>query len=153
MDIVIVQDVRTNTASTKDWLQASKQMRISAYRDRETFTKGDFEQALSRVSYRQKPELTLEWEFRTLVESWRKERGATSSVTKMAMCPSYQRIIGLGLKVVPLLLRELERDPDYWFWALKVITGEDPVPPESRGKLREMTAAWLDWGRKHQYLW
>ena len=54
------------------------------------------------------------------------------------MSPSYQRIIGLGSAVVPLLLRELERQPDHWFWALKAITGADPVPAASRGKLHEM---------------
>jgi hypothetical protein len=69
----------------------------------------------------------------------------------MAMCPSYQRIIGMGPTVTPLLLRELERDPDYWFWALKAITGTDPVPAASRGKVREMARYWLDWGKGRGY--
>jgi hypothetical protein len=59
------------------------------------------------------------------------------------MHPAYQQIIGLGPAGVPLLLRELEREPDHWFWALRAITGEDPVPEEARGRLREMAAAWL----------
>lgn len=45
---------------------------------------------------------------------------------EMAMHPAYQRIIGLGPEVAPLLLRELERQPDHWFWALKALTGADP---------------------------
>src|SRR5262249_47791524 len=52
---------------------------------------------------------SLEERFLALAEQWRQERGPTSSTTQLALCPSYQRIIGLGNAVVPLLLRELER--------------------------------------------
>lgn len=93
----------------------------------------------------------LEDVFRELVRRWKEERGPSSSTTELAMCPSYQRLIGLGPVAVPLLLHELEREPDHWFWALKAITGADPVPAASRGKLREMTQCWLDWGRQQEY--
>jgi hypothetical protein len=95
----------------------------------------------------------LEALFLDLVRRWKEERGPTSSTTQLAMCPSYQRIIGLGPAVVPLLLRELEREVDHWFWALKSITGDDPVPAESRGKVREMAECWLAWGRQEGYRW
>jgi hypothetical protein len=91
--------------------------------------------------------------FQELAERWREERGPTSSTTDMALCPSYQRIIGMGPAAVPLLLRELELRPDHWFWALKSITGADPVPPASRGKVREMARLWLEWGRNQGYQW
>lgn len=99
------------------------------------------------------PSSQLEEQFQALARFWRQERGPASSTTQLAMCPSYQQIIGLGPAVVPLLLRELERDPDHWFWALKAITGADPVPIESRGKLHEMARRWLDWGRQQGYHW
>jgi hypothetical protein len=99
------------------------------------------------------PPPALEERFRALAEQWRHERGPTSSTTQLALCPSYQRIIGLGEAVVPFLLRELERQPDHWFWALKAITGADPVPASGRGKLREMAEAWLAWGREQGYSW
>jgi hypothetical protein len=76
-----------------------------------------------------------------------------SSITDMVLLPSYQRIIGLGSGAIPLLLAELERKPDHWFWALQAITGEDPVPAASRGNLIEMSAAWLAWGRQRGYQW
>jgi hypothetical protein len=99
------------------------------------------------------PDASLEVLFQSLVRQWREERGPSSSTTDLAMCPSYQRIIGLGPAVVPLLLRELERAPDHWFWALKAVTGADPVPIASRGKVREMARLWLDWGREQGYQW
>jgi hypothetical protein len=95
----------------------------------------------------------LEPVFLALVRSWKQERGPSSSTTELAMCPSYQRSIGMGPAVVPLLLRELERAPDHWFWALKAVTGADPVPEGSRGKVREMARLWIDWGRAQGYRW
>jgi hypothetical protein len=88
--------------------------------------------------------------FRDLVRQW-KEEALTSSVSEMATHPAYQQIIGMGKEVLPLLLEELRREPDHWFWALKSITGEDPVPPADRGKLQAMTQAWLDWAEGHGY--
>ena len=48
---------------------------------------------------------------------------------------------------------ELDREPDYWFWALQAITGEDPVPPAHRGDLSKMAAAWIRWGKQQGYRW
>jgi hypothetical protein len=70
----------------------------------------------------------------------------------MAMLRPYQRIIGMGMPVVPLLLEELEREPDQWFWALESITEENPVPPAAAGRIREMAAAWIEWGRARGFL-
>src|ERR1700758_1219807 len=83
----------------------------------------------------------LEAQFERLAARWREESQFMSSVTDMVMLPSYQRIIGMGREAVPLLLRELERDPDNWFWALQAITGEDPVPASDRGALPKMAAS------------
>ena len=97
-----------------------------------------------------------DWQrFRSLADNWRTERGITSSVTKMVLCPSYQRIIAMGEKAVPLILREMESegdDPDHWFWALEMITGEDPVPAQAYGDTVQMAQAWLDWA-KGRYAW
>jgi hypothetical protein len=65
----------------------------------------------------------------------------------MAMLEPYQRIIGMGPAVVPLILEELEREPGHWFWALESITEQNPVPPESAGKVGQMAEAWTRWGR------
>jgi hypothetical protein len=52
-------------------------------------------------------------------------------------------------------LRELETegdDPDHWFWALEMITGEDPVPVNAYGNTILMANAWLEWA-KGRYAW
>lgn len=95
----------------------------------------------------------LEHTFRALAAQWREETGHISSITKIVIHPCYQRIIGLGPNVIPLLLRELQTDePDYWFWALNAITGEDPVNPEDLGNLPKMASAWLNWGEQRGYI-
>ena len=91
--------------------------------------------------------------FYSLAEAWRQDVRFTSSLTQMILHPTYQRIIGMGVAAVPFLLRELERKPDHWFWALHAITGADPVKPEDRGKLRKMAEAWLTWGKEQGLAW
>jgi hypothetical protein len=96
----------------------------------------------------------FEMRFRELVLQWKSARSAlSSSSTIIAMHPAYQHIIGMGVPAVPLILRELARELDHWFWALKAITGEDPVPSEHRGRMRQMAADWLQWGRERGYAW
>jgi len=90
--------------------------------------------------------------FLMLKDKWKAETVLLSSITEIAMHPTYQQIIGMGLTVVPLILAEMEREPGHWFWALKSITGIDPTLPEDKGHMRRMTESWLRWGREHGYL-
>jgi hypothetical protein len=90
--------------------------------------------------------------FATLADQWHRDIAVVSSVHEMVEHPAYQGIIRMGPAVVPLILRELQREPDYWFWALTAITGENPVPPEDAGDLDRMTNAWLALGRARGYL-
>lgn len=96
---------------------------------------------------------SVEERFQRLARTWRSEVGPTSSLTAMATHPAYQQIIGMGREAIPLLLRALEREPDHWFWALKAITGVDPVEPSLKGRLDEMAKAWLRWGKEQGFRW
>ena len=93
-----------------------------------------------------------EGQFHELAEQWRHETGMFSSVGKKAMHPVYQRIIGMGDRAIAPMLRELQRQPDHWFWALTYITGEDPVPLDSSGNVKQMAEAWIKWGRRKGYI-
>lgn len=87
----------------------------------------------------------LEEEFRELAARWREETEHLSS-TDVFTHPDYQRIIGLGSEIVPVILRDLAVTGAHWFWALRAITGENPVRAEDAGNVRRMTVAWLAWG-------
>lgn len=98
------------------------------------------------------PQEPLEERFHRLAAEWREQRGPLSLSQEICMMRPYQEIIGMGPAVVPLLLRELRRRPDQWFWALRMITGANPVPEEDRGRVDRMVAAWVRWGEEHGHL-
>ncbi|MBI2292135.1 MAG: hypothetical protein HYU73_17805 [Betaproteobacteria bacterium] len=94
--------------------------------------------------------------FQELVLKWRAERGATSSITEMAMCRSYLQIIAIGPRAITLIFRQMEQEgdePDMWFVALQMLTGADPVTEEARGDFKAMADLWLNWGRASGYAW
>ncbi len=94
----------------------------------------------------------VEARFQQLAEAWKMEKMFTSSMSAIEGSEYYHAIINLGLPVVPLLFRELQREPDYWFTALYAILSEDPVPPADRGNLARMTEHWLAWAKQHGYV-
>lgn len=93
----------------------------------------------------------LRQRFSELVEEWRRTRGHSSKIKDLVMNSAYQKIIGMGEPVIPLILAELERQPGHWSWALTAISGEDPIPPTARGRLDQMASIWLQWGREKGY--
>ena len=93
-------------------------------------------------------EADLRDRFEQLRDEWKSESRYLSNTAQIAMLWSYQQIIGMGLAVVPLILAELRRETDHWFWALEAISGENPVRPEAAGDVEQMAKAWLDWGRR-----
>jgi hypothetical protein len=86
----------------------------------------------------------IESRFRELAQKWRAETDHLSSMSAMISNPNYQSIVALGEAVVPILLRELRNNPDYWFAALQQLTGANPVLPDHRGKLDLMAEDWLE---------
>jgi hypothetical protein len=84
--------------------------------------------------------------FLRLKDEWKERSRFLSNTAQMAMLKPYQRIIGLGPAAVPLILEELRREPDQWFWALEAITDENPVAPEDAGDVQRMSEAWIRWG-------
>jgi len=83
--------------------------------------------------------------FGELAAQWENETVFESVVTRKAMHPAYQRIIGIGAPAVPLILARLRDEPAHWFWALTAITGADPAGGETT--VEGAAKAWLAWGR------
>ncbi|MGH9428043.1 MAG: hypothetical protein ACRD2L_17310 [Terriglobia bacterium] len=89
------------------------------------------------------PELARE--FQRLRDQWKRDTAHLSLTKDMALHPAYQRIIGMGFRVVSLIIEEMRANPDNWFWALRALTGQNPVKPEHRGNVSEMTRDWIEW--------
>lgn len=87
--------------------------------------------------------------FEHLASLWERESAHISSPAEMALLPSYQEIIGMGPAAIPLILERLSLRANHWFWALRSITGTNPVSAENIGRIDKMTEDWLCWGRKN----
>ena len=94
--------------------------------------------------------VSLERTFGEHARRWRDETGGYSLTHRRYTHPSYRAILTLGKPAVPLILRELERQPDYWFEALEALTGCD-VAPDAR-TFDEAVASWVEWGKHEGHL-
>ncbi len=103
--------------------------------------------ALDEQSVEQAVRAASKARFERLAAEWRQESGPLSSSTDRAMLPAYQAIIGMGRTALPFIFEELHQRGGHWFWALRAITGENPVPPQHRGNVEAMTQDWLRWAR------
>ena len=79
----------------------------------------------------------LEGKFNELVDQWRRDTRVSSSSTYICMHESYQQIIGLGERAVPLILKEMLAGHLHWSWALTAITRQNTAAhARSRGPQR-----------------
>jgi hypothetical protein len=87
---------------------------------------------------------------RQLLEQWRAETAHISSGPQRTNHPAYQSLIALGDAALPFLLRDLEQTGDgHLSKALSAITGARPVPPEHRGRIRQIADDWLRWAKEN----
>lgn len=140
----------SNTDSIRDVI-ARKLKNLLDSRSGSSSRQGSYEAHTSIRSRQQDSDILVEVKFKELADEWRKATRHMSLASNMIMHPAYQKIIGLGPSAVPLILRELKNNVDHWFWALYVITGEDPVSPGDEGRIKKMAEAWLEWGRRNGY--
>jgi hypothetical protein len=92
----------------------------------------------------------LEAEFQKHAREWRRETRVLSSIQKKVSNAHYQRIIGMGKPVLPLIFRELKERGGYWYWALECITGLNPAA--SAASIEEATRTWLEFAASAHYI-
>lgn len=132
---------------SKDFVQETRDSRF-AYLDNR----------LRRVVliYKEKTETqTLEQKFRSLADDWYDEiaNDPSSSLTKVTSGnKTYLRVISLGNRVIPLILRELESNCAPWFLALQILTGNSDVGKEHAGNFGKIADAWIEWGKANGHL-
>ena len=56
----------------------------------------------------------LEHEFNRLAAEWKEQGEFLSSPTAIADLPAYRAIIALGKPALPLILRDLAKEPESW---------------------------------------
>ena len=99
------------------------------------------------------PAEELSDKFLRLSNQWKHDTGHLSLLSQIAAHPSYQDIVAMGESAIPLILRDLETEPNHWFSALLAIAGEGPeIPVHERGDIKAVSEAWLKWGKSKQYI-
>jgi hypothetical protein len=60
----------------------------------------------------------------------------------------------MGRKIIPFILEKMADGEIHvqWFPLLKRASGQDPVPSDKRGKIRDMASHWVVWGRLNGYI-
>jgi len=94
-------------------------------------------------------------QFAKLCAEWKAASAHLSSVTAMAMLPSYLGIIAMGRPAIPLILRQIEAEgdrPDHWFLALQALAHADPVRLADHRSMKSAANAWIEWGKTQGYI-
>ena len=103
----------------------------------------------------------LESTFNVLADKWEEETAYYSLMGQKVQHYSYQLILKMGDAGIPLILQRIERRGGLWYHALESITGL-PSPSgiaqlNTKGwhsvNVKEVNAAWLQWGREQGYKW
>jgi hypothetical protein len=94
----------------------------------------------------------LEDKFKRLATLWKSHAMFHSSPEIVRSSPGYSDLVAMDVRVVPLILAELDVDPFYWFDVLSELTGVDPIPLEHAGDVDAMIDAWKAWARDNHYL-
>ncbi len=92
-------------------------------------------------------EAALERRFLDLAEQWHWETDCYSMSRQVLDHPAYREITAMGEVALPWILRDLEQTGGHWFEALRTITGENPASEAQRGRIDQVSDAWLEWGR------
>jgi hypothetical protein len=102
--------------------------------------------------FRSENEEVVRNEFKRLADEWHDATDHLSSPTRKMMHPAYQRIISKGAGMIPFILEDLKRRGGDWYFALGVISGENPAPDNAAGNVRLIKNSWLEWGSRKGYI-
>ena len=87
----------------------------------------------------------LKVRFDELAAVWAGETACYSFKPQIIGHPAYRALLELGPDILPLVIEELRTPSRRWFYLLRALTGESPVPPEAAGDVPAMAEAWVAW--------
>ena len=91
----------------------------------------------------------LKSKFDSLVQQWKESTMFDSSISKIINDESFQRIIHLGERAIPLIIDEIEKEPSVLVWALNILTNSD-LNSGQRLTIEGACRAWVKLYKKHQ---
>lgn len=86
--------------------------------------------------------LLREIQFKQYLKAWKEETQFVSSPTEIVGNENFQGIVNLGKPVVPLVLSELQNNPNYLVWALNFIY-KTKVSDSEKTTIPEAAKLWI----------
>lgn len=95
---------------------------------------------------------SLKEHFEILKNLWLEETKMSSNVYMTLKHPAHLSILNLGIEIIPFLLEDLQEHNNHWFYTLSIITGENPIMPESLGDIEKISDDWIEWGKSKNFI-
>lgn len=91
-----------------------------------------------------------EAKFDGLATAWRRHNRGRSVTDYYHF--AHLQIVGMGHIAIPFLLERVRNGENFWYMALKAITGQSADTADMRGDASAIRTAWVEWGMKHDLL-
>lgn len=88
-------------------------------------------------------------EFESLKYNWIEDTKISSSLSIIYNHPAYKKIIEMGEEVLPLIFHDLLKNDNFWFKALRDITGVNLTNKENQGKFHILKQDWINWAKNN----
>ncbi|MFA5010548.1 MAG: hypothetical protein WC644_01220 [Ignavibacteria bacterium] len=92
---------------------------------------------------------TIRVKFEYLSNIWKQDTSFSSKKYEKYSHPAYKEIISMGYGVVPFIITDLKKEPNFWINALKEITKTDPVINEHKSNIMLTINDWLNWAEEN----
>jgi hypothetical protein len=94
----------------------------------------------------------LKMKFDFLKSIWKNETLFVSNVSEITNNAAYRNIVSLGQDVLPFIFKDLQENDNHWFYALELLTGQNPIKDEHRGIVPMMKKDWIEWAESNMYI-
>jgi hypothetical protein len=91
----------------------------------------------------------VERRFQRLTEEWIRDTAFYSDPVPIFLHRALFKIIGMGEKALPLILKEMEKRSADWLVALDAVSPVNPVNAEDEKDFERAANAWIAWGRSN----
>ncbi|MCK9416764.1 hypothetical protein M0Q97_08925 [Candidatus Dojkabacteria bacterium] len=76
---------------------------------------------------------------------WLEQTKFCSNPIEICSNPAYLNIINMGADIIPYIIKDLNKNDNFWFDALSRLTGVNPIQKKNAGIFLKMKEDWLNY--------
>lgn len=111
-----------------------------------------YEEVTSSIFAKNEIEGSLNKEFLELKEIWLMETMFDSGYASMVNHPAFLKIVSWGEDIIPSLVEDMVNAGTPWYYALSIITDENPVSEDNMGKHKYVIEDWRGWAEQNCFI-